>query len=111
MRRTSLDLPGGSIKSDAGEILLRTKGQAYRGQDFEKLVLLSRRDGTRLTLGDVAPVVDGFEETDQSARFDGQPAVLVKVLPRRRTERPAPRCRRARLRRAIARRGSRRESS
>jgi len=79
VRRTSLDLPGGSIKSESGEILLRTKGQAYRRPDFEKLVLLSRPDGTRLTLGDVATVVDGFAETDQRARFDGKPAVLVKV--------------------------------
>lgn len=80
VRRRSVDLPGGSIKSDAGEILLRTKGQAYRGEEFERLALLTRPDGTRLTLGDVARVVDGFQETDQSARFDGRPAVLVKVF-------------------------------
>ena len=80
VRETSLDLPGGTIKSEGGEILLRTKGQAYRGPEFEKLVLMSRHDGTRLSLGEVARVVDGFEETDQSARFDGQPAVLVRVF-------------------------------
>ena len=79
VRRSSLDLPGGAIKTDAGEILLRAKGQAYRGSDFERIALVSRRDGTRLALGDVATVVDGFAETDQSARFDGQPAVLVQV--------------------------------
>lgn len=79
VRRASIDLPGGSIKSDSGEILLRTKGQAYTGKEFEALVLLSERDGTRLTLGDVAHVVDGFEESDTSARFDAEPAVLVKV--------------------------------
>ncbi len=79
VRRASLDLPGGSIKSDAGEILLRTKGQAYSGEEFENLILLSKTDGTRLLVGDVAHVVDGFQETDQSARFDGKPAVLVKV--------------------------------
>jgi multidrug efflux pump subunit AcrB len=80
VRRTSIDLPGGSIKSDSGEILLRTKGQAYRGAEFERLALLSKRDGTRLTVGDVADVIDGFRETDQSARFDGKPAVLVQVF-------------------------------
>ncbi|MCZ6746093.1 MAG: efflux RND transporter permease subunit [Acidobacteria bacterium] len=79
VRRSSLDLPGGSLRTTAGEILLRSKGQAYRGRDFEKLVLLTRGDGTRLLLGDVARVVDGFAETDQSARFDGKPATLVEV--------------------------------
>ncbi len=80
VRRSSLDLPGGSVKSQGGEILLRTKGQAYRGREFEDLVLLHRVDGTRLTLGQVATVVDGFADTDQAARFDGEPAVLVQLF-------------------------------
>ena len=80
IRRSSLDLPGGSIRTQAGEILLRTKSQAYAGEEFRQLTLLSRPDGTRVLLGDVARVVDGFAETDQSARFDGQPAILVQVF-------------------------------
>ena len=80
VRRSSLDMPGGAIRSQGGEILLRTKGQAYRGGEFEKLVLFTRPDGTRLLLGDVARVVDGFAETDQSARFSGKPAVGVRVF-------------------------------
>jgi multidrug efflux pump subunit AcrB len=68
------------LKTEGGEILLRTKGQAYRGEEFEKLVLLTQPDGTRITLGEVARVVDGFADTDQYARFNGKPAVLVKVF-------------------------------
>jgi multidrug efflux pump subunit AcrB len=79
VRRSSIDLPGGSIRSTGGEILLRTKGQAYVGQDFENLVLRAKQDGTHLLLRDVATVVDGFAETDQFARFDGKPTVIVKV--------------------------------
>jgi len=80
VRRSSLDLPGGSIRTSGGEILLRTKGQAYRGSEFEALVLMTRPDGTRLLLGDVARVVDGFAETDQAARFSGEPAVGIRVF-------------------------------
>tara|TARA_B100001123_G_scaffold413898_1_gene512721 strand:- start:3100 stop:6297 length:3198 start_codon:yes stop_codon:yes gene_type:complete len=80
VRRSSLDLPGGSVRSDSGEILLRTIGQAYRGSEYENIVLLTRTDGTRLLLGEVANVVDGFAETDQSARFDLEPTVLVSVF-------------------------------
>jgi multidrug efflux pump subunit AcrB len=79
IRRSSLDLPGGSIRTEGGEILLRTKGQAYRGSEFESIVLMTQPDGARLLLGDVANVVDGFAETDQSARFSGNPSVLVRV--------------------------------
>ncbi len=59
IRRSSLDLPGGSLRTAGGEILLRTAGQAYRGGEFADLVLLTRPDGTQLRLGDVARVVDG----------------------------------------------------
>ncbi|HYC01493.1 MAG TPA: efflux RND transporter permease subunit [Candidatus Limnocylindrales bacterium] len=79
VRRSSLDLPGGSIRAQAGEILLRTKGQAYVGAEFEKLVLRTRPDGTRLLLGDIATIRDAFAETDQGARFDGKPAVLLDI--------------------------------
>lgn len=79
IRRSSLDLPGGSIRTESGEILLRAKGQAYRGEDFERLVVLTREDGTRLLLGEVAHVEDGFVQDERSARFDGEPSVMVRV--------------------------------
>lgn len=79
VRRSSLDLPGGSVRAESGEILLRTIGQAYVREDYEDLVIMTGPDGTRLRLADVADVVDGFAETDESARFDVEPAVLVSV--------------------------------
>jgi multidrug efflux pump subunit AcrB len=79
IRRTSVDLPAGVIKSSAGEILLRTKGQAYVGQEFSDIVLITRPDGSRITLGDIATIKDGFEETPLYARFNGKPCVLIAV--------------------------------
>ena len=80
VRRSSIDIPGGSVRSERGDILLRTIGQAYRGTEYENLVLLARPDGTRLLLGDVATVVDGFAETEQLARFDQAPAVMLYLF-------------------------------
>jgi multidrug efflux pump subunit AcrB len=77
--RGSLDRPGGSIKTEGGEVLLRTKGQAYLGREFGEIVVLTRPDGTRLLLRDVAHVVDGFQEEEVSARFNGEPSVLITV--------------------------------
>ena len=57
VRNSSIDLPGDSVRTESGEILLRTIGQAYRGEEFESLVLWTRPDGSRLHLGDVANVV------------------------------------------------------
>lgn len=79
VRGTSIDVAGGSIKTPNGDILLRANNQAYVGGEFEKIVLLSRADGTRLTLGDIAKVEDGFIEEESYTRFDGKPATFVRV--------------------------------
>ena len=79
IRGTSLDVPGGSIRTPNGDILLRAKNQSYVGDDFEQIVLLRRDDGTRLLLGDIAEVQDGFVERRGFAEFDGQPATFVRV--------------------------------
>ncbi|MDA0979308.1 MAG: efflux RND transporter permease subunit, partial [Proteobacteria bacterium] len=79
IRRASLDLPGGSIKTAGGEILLRSKGQAYRGNEYEDIVILTRSDGTNITLGEIAEVRDAFEEGYLRARFNGQRAATVTV--------------------------------
>ena len=79
IEQSSLDIPGGSLKTEGGEILLRTRGQAYVGWEFEDIVVLTRPDGSNVTLGEIANVVDGFEESDLRARFDGSPAVALKV--------------------------------
>jgi multidrug efflux pump subunit AcrB len=79
IEQSSLDIPGGSLKTEGGEILLRTRGQAYVGREFEDIVVLTRADGTTVTLGEIATVVDGFEDSEQRARFDGKPALALKV--------------------------------
>ena len=79
IRNASLDLPGGTIRTDGGEILIRTKAQAYRAADFEDIVVLTRTDGTRVLLREIANIVDGFEDTATQARFNGKPAIMVEI--------------------------------
>ena len=78
--RASLDLPGGTIRTDSGEILLRTKGQVYRGEEYENIVVKSYPDGTQLRLGDIATVIDGFAEGYLDARLNGINAAIIDVL-------------------------------
>ncbi len=80
IQRSSLDLPGGMIRTQGSQILLRGKAQAYTGEDFAALPLRALEDGTRLQIGDVATVRDGFAETDQQTRFNGHPAVMLEVF-------------------------------
>jgi multidrug efflux pump subunit AcrB len=80
IKALSVDLPAGGIKTRGGEVLIRTKERRYTGREYEKLTIISKPDGTRVKLGDIATVKDTFEETDLSGRFDGKPAALVQVF-------------------------------
>jgi multidrug efflux pump subunit AcrB len=79
VRQASLDIPGGTIKTLGGEILVRTKERRYTGAEYADIVILTTADGTEVSLGDIADINDGFEETDQFASFDGKPAAMVKI--------------------------------
>lgn len=80
VRNSSIDLPGGSIRAEDGDILLRTKGQAYTGKDFAQIVVSTRPDGSRVMLPQVATIRDGFEERLEYTRFNGKPAAIIEVL-------------------------------
>ncbi|MRX26655.1 efflux RND transporter permease subunit [Kangiella sp. HZ709] len=79
IRLSSLDLPSGTIKTEGGDILVRTKEQAYNGFDFAQIPLITRTDGTRLLVSDVASIDDGFAEYQFISRFDGKDAVNLRV--------------------------------
>jgi len=80
VRRSSVDIPGGTIKSRGGEILLRTTGKAYRGEDFESIPVLTQNDGAAVRVRDVATVVDGFVDNPLVTEFNGERAVLMRVF-------------------------------
>ena len=79
VRAGSIDLPGGKIKTEQGEILIRAKGQLYTGREFEQIPLITLNDGTVVRLGQVAKVIDGFEDLDIKTRFNGKNAAIVQV--------------------------------
>jgi multidrug efflux pump subunit AcrB len=78
--RSSLDLPAGSVQTENGDIMLRTLGQAYVQQDFEAIVLKTWPDGTRLLLGDIATVEDGFVDARGFAMFNGKYSLGINVF-------------------------------
>jgi multidrug efflux pump subunit AcrB len=80
IRNASLDLPGGSVKTRGGEILLRTKERRYFGPEYADMTIVAKPDGSQVRLGEIARVVDGFADTDEYARFDGQAAAMVRVF-------------------------------
>jgi len=80
INNSSLDLAAGSIQTTGGEVLLRTKGQAYGSEDFRDVVVVTRPDGTRLTVGDLATVNDGFSEDPLQQKYNTQQSIEIDVF-------------------------------
>ena len=80
VRRSSLDLSAGAIRADSGDILVRTKGQAYVGRDFENIVVRTNEDGTRVLLKDIAHIRDEFVEGERFSEYNGHPVTSIQVL-------------------------------
>jgi multidrug efflux pump subunit AcrB len=80
VRAASLDLPGGKLRTQGGEILLRTKEKKYLARDYADIRLMALADGGILRLGEVAEIREGFAETDVAARYNGKPAAMIKVF-------------------------------
>lgn len=80
VRASSLDLPAGSVRTTAGEVLIRTQARRYAAAEFERVTVLTRPDGSVVPLRQLAKVVDGFEDVDLSTRLDGRSTVLVNVF-------------------------------
>lgn len=79
IRTSSVDLSAGSVKTETGRILLRTNQQAYHQEDFAEITVLTRADGTKIRLGDIAVVKDGFSEIPIVSRYNGRRAIAIDV--------------------------------
>ena len=80
VRKGSLDLPAGRVKTSGGEILIRTKGRRYYADEYRDVPILTNPDGTMVTLGQIAVLSDGFEDVDLAARFQGKSTALIEVF-------------------------------
>jgi multidrug efflux pump subunit AcrB len=80
VRRASLDLPAGRVKTSRGEILVRTKGRRYYASDYQDVAVITRTDGTKVTLEQIANLQDGFEDVDLASQFQGKPSGVIEVF-------------------------------
>ena len=79
VRASSIDLPGGAVRTDAGEILIKAESKRYSSEEFEKIPVITRTDGTVVFLGDIATILDEFEDVDLISRFNGKNAAALQI--------------------------------
>ena len=79
VRASSIDLPGGAVRTDAGEVLIKAESKRYSSEEFEKIPVITRTDGTVVFLGDIATILDEFEDVDLISRFNGKNAAALQI--------------------------------
>ncbi len=75
----SVDVPGGGLKTEGGEVLVRIKERRDYGSEFARMPVITTADGSQVPLGSIATIEDGFADADRYARYNGEPAVMVEV--------------------------------
>ncbi|MEZ5892082.1 MAG: efflux RND transporter permease subunit [Parvularculaceae bacterium] len=79
IRGSSLNLAGGQVRTDTGNIQLATRNLADTEEEFEKIVVRQLPDGSIIRVSDVAHVVDGFEDSRSIRQVNGHPAVNLAI--------------------------------
>lgn len=80
IRASSINLSAGNVRTGGGEYTLRTNSLADTEVDFANIVVRQLPNGGVIRVGDVAKVIDGFEDNEILATLNGEPAVLVQVM-------------------------------
>jgi multidrug efflux pump subunit AcrB len=80
IQQSAIDLPAGVVQTEAGDVSIRTRGRAYTGDDYARVPVLTRPDGSKLTLGEVAKILDGFTENPLIVKLNGRPCVMITVM-------------------------------
>ncbi|KUJ79198.1 AcrB/AcrD/AcrF family protein [Microbulbifer flavimaris] len=80
IRASSLNQSAGTVRTEVGAYQLKVRNQADSEQEFANIIVRQTADGGTIRVGDVATVVDGFEDNEILATLNGEPAVLLQVM-------------------------------
>ena len=80
IRNTSINQSAGQVRTEVGTYQLKVRSQADTETEFNNIIIRETADGGILRVGDVATVVDGFEDNPILATLNGEPAVLLQIM-------------------------------
>lgn len=79
VRAAARDVPGGEVRTEGGEVLLRSAGRRFFASEYHDIPVISGPGGATLKLGDIANITDGFEDIDRVSTFNGKPGVTLWI--------------------------------
>ncbi len=79
LRKENIEMPGGQLKADGQEILLRGKNRREIGEELKQLPVLAQPNGTVLRVSDIGIVRDAFDDSSIINEVNGRPALVISV--------------------------------
>ena len=79
VRQQNLEIPGGNMKTDSQEVLLRVKDKRLIGDQIRDITVATSAEGARVTLDDLGNVRDGFIDNTSISQVNGHPGLVVSV--------------------------------
>ena len=80
IRMQTGEAPGGSLKTESQELIVRASSKDIDGDSIRQLPLITNEgNGVPVTVGEVANVIDGFEETNDRALINGREGLVIRI--------------------------------
>jgi multidrug efflux pump subunit AcrB len=79
VRSAARDIPGGTIRTRGGDILVRMAERKDYKSEFARIPVITRANGTIVTLGEIADIRDDFEDTRRFVFYNRKPALGIDV--------------------------------
>jgi len=80
IRSNSINQSSGAVRTEVGTYQLKVRNQADTEAEFAQIIVRQTPEGGTIRVGDVAKVIDGFEDSPILATLNGEPAVLIQVM-------------------------------
>ena len=79
VRQQNINVPGGKMATANQELLLRGDNKRKDGLGIAELPVIGRPSGDVVTVGEMATVIDGFEETTAINLINGREGLVIEV--------------------------------
>ncbi|MCB0310768.1 MAG: efflux RND transporter permease subunit, partial [Bdellovibrionales bacterium] len=80
IRSSALELPAGTVRTSAGQVLLRTTERRDYAREFGDIPITTSPSGSVVRVADIADIREAYEESDEEASYEGHPAVRLQVF-------------------------------
>lgn len=79
VRGRNVDIPGGDLENNGYRQLIRVEGKVRSAKELGQLVVRSNFSGKKVLLSDIGDVIDGEEDGETLASFDGKESTFLIV--------------------------------